>query len=210
MLDNIEINCHSSIKIIKEKIIYVDPFKIAKELHDADVIFITHEHWDHYSEEDIYKVKKENTIIVAPNSLQDVILESGFEKEKILTVEPNNEYEICNVKFETVPSYNVDKNFHPKENEWVGYIIELQDTRYYIAGDTDITDENKNVKCDVALVPVGGTYTMTVSEAAKLVNIIEPKIAIPTHYGEIVGNKNDGKDFVGLLNSNIKGIILIK
>jgi len=210
MIDNIEINCHSSIKISNEKIIYVDPFKIEKELHDADIIFITHEHWDHYSKEDIDKVRKENTVIVVPNSMQDMMLESGFQKEKILVVEPNNKYKICNIKFETVPSYNVNKSFHPKENKWVGYVIEIEDVRYYIAGDTDITEENKKVECDVALVPVGGTYTMTVNEAAELVNIINPKIAVPTHYGEIVGSKDDGKEFIKLLKPEIEGKILIK
>lgn len=210
MLDNIEINCHSSIKISKEKIIYIDPFKIEKESHDADVIFITHEHWDHYSKEDIDKVKKENTVIVVPNSMQDKMLESGFEKEKILTVESNSKYEIYNVKFETVPSYNISKKFHPRENEWVGYIIELDAIKYYIAGDTDITEENKKVRCDTALVPVGGTYTMNVKEAAELVNIINPKIAVPTHYGEIVGSKDDGKEFIKLLKPEIEGKILIK
>ncbi len=210
MLDNIEINCHSSIKISNEKIIYVDPFKIEKESHDADVIFITHEHWDHYSKEDIDKVRKENAVIVVPNSMQDMMLESGFQKEKILVVEPNIKYKICNIKFETVPSYNVNKSFHPKENKWVGYVIEIEDVKYYIAGDTDITEENKKVECDVALVPVGGTYTMTVNEAAELVNIINPKIAVPTHYGEIVGSKDDGKEFIKLLKPEIEGKILIK
>ena len=91
------------------------------------------------------------------------------------------------IKFETIPAYNTNKTFHPKENGWVGYIITLDDIRYYIAGDTDITEENKKVKCDVAFVPVGGTYTMNFKEAANLINEIKPKIAVPTHYGSVVG-----------------------
>ena len=102
-----------------------------------------------------------------------------------------------------------NKKFHPKENNWVGYIITIDEVRYYIAGDTDITEENKKVKCDVAFVPVGGTYTMDFKEAAQLINIIKPKFAIPVHYGSVVGSKQDATDFIKLLYPTIKGIILI-
>ena len=114
------------------------------------------------------------------------------------------------IKFETIPSYNTNKTFHPKENGWVGYIITLDDIRYYIAGDTDITEENRKVKCDVAFVPVGGTYTMDFKEAAQLINEIQPKIAVPIHYGSVVGTNQDATDFVKLLHPSIKGIILMK
>lgn len=210
MLENIEILCHSSIKINKEKILYIDPFKIDKDYKDADIIFITHDHYDHYSEEDIDKIKKENTIIVAPESLLTKLLNSGFRKDYIITVKPNNKYLVEGIKFETIPAYNINKQFHPKENEWVGYIIELNGAKYYIAGDTDITEENKKVKCDVAFVPVGGTYTMDAKEAATLVNEIKPKIAVPIHYGSIVGTKQDAIDFSKLLNPEIESKILMK
>lgn len=210
MVENIEVLCHSSIRISKEKVIYIDPFKIDKIYNDADIIYITHDHYDHYSEEDIDKVKKQETIIVTPIDLLTKLLSKGFKKENIITVEPNKKYEICDIKFETVPAYNINKQFHPKQNNWVGYIIEIKGVRYYIAGDTDITEDNKKVKCDVALIPVGGTYTMDFKEAANLVNSIEPKIAIPTHYGSIVGEIKNGTDFVELLKPNIKGIILMK
>ena len=164
MLENINLMYHSSIKISADKIIYIDPFKIDKFYNDADIIMITHDHYDHYSEED----------------------------------------------FETVPAYNINKKFHPKENGWVGYILDINNIRYYIAGDTDITEENKKVKCDVAFVPVGGTFTMNHKEAANLINEIQPKIAVPTHYGSIVGTVQDATDFIKLLNSNIQGIILMK
>ena len=114
------------------------------------------------------------------------------------------------IKFETIPAYNTNKTFHPKENGWVGYIITLDDIRYYIAGDTDITEENRKVKCDVAFVPVGGTYTMDFKEAAQLINEIQPKIAVPIHYGSVVGTKQDATDFIKLLHPSIKGIILMK
>ncbi len=209
MLENIEVLCHSSIKIKKEKIIYFDPFKITENYKDADIIFITHDHFDHYSEEDIEKVKKEDTIIVVPESLYEKVLQEGLKKEYIITVIPNKNYQLKGIKFETIPAYNSNKKFHPKENNWVGYILEINDIRYYIAGDTDITEDNKKVKCDVAFVPIGGTYTMDFKEAAELVNEIKPRIAIPIHYGEIVGTKEDAKNFVKLLNSKIEGKILI-
>ncbi len=138
------------------------------------------------------------------------ILRKGINKNAVITVESNKEYMVQGIKFETIPAYNTNKTFHPKENDWVGYIITLDGIRYYIAGDTDITEENRKVKCDVAFVPVGGTYTMNYSEAAELVNIIKPKIAVPIHYGSVVGTKQDATNFIKLLHSSIKGIILMK
>ena len=210
MLENIEVLYHSSIRISKNKVIYIDPFKIDKNYNDADIVFITHDHFDHYSEEDIDKVINENTTIIIPEELLTKLLRKGINKNAIITVEPNEKYMVQGIKFETIPAYNTNKTFHPKENGWVGYIITLDDIRYYIAGDTDITEENRKVKCDVAFVPVGGTYTMNYSEAAELVNIIKPKIAVPIHYGSVVGTKQDATDFIKLLHPSIKGIILMK
>lgn len=210
MLDNITVLCHSSIKINKEKIIYIDPFKIDKEYNDADIIFITHDHYDHYSEEDINKVRKENTIIVAPEELLPKLLNNGFKEDEIITVDPDEEDMASDIRFETVAAYNIDKPYHPKENKWVGYVIEINGIRYYIAGDTDITEESLKIKCDVAFVPVGGIYTMDFKEAAYLVNKIHPKIAVPIHYGSVVGMNQDSTDFIKLLNPNIKGVILMK
>ena len=209
MLENIEVLCHSSIRINKEKVIYIDPFKIDKNYNDADIIFITHDHYDHYSEEDIDKVKKEDTIIVAPEELLTKLLRKGFRQDYIITVDSDEEDMVEGIKFEIIPAYNTNKQFHPKENGWVGYIVEIRGIRYYIAGDTDITEENKKVKCDVAFVPAGGTYTMDFKEAAELINEIKPKIAVPIHYGSVVGTKQDATDFIKLLYPTIKGIILI-
>lgn len=210
MLEYIEVLCHSSIKINKEKVIYIDPFKIEKNYNDADIVFITHDHYDHYSEEDIDKVINENTTIIIPEELLTKLLRKGINKNAIITVEPNKNYMVQGIKFETISAYNTNKTFHPKENGWVGYIIIINGIRYYIAGDTDITEENKQVKCDVAFVPVGGTYTMDFKEAASLINEIKPKIAIPIHYGSIVGTEQDAIDFIRLLHPEIKGIILMK
>ena len=210
MLENVEVLCHSSIRINKEKTIYIDPFKIEKNYNDADIVFITHDHFDHYSEEDIDKVINENTTIIIPEELLTKLLRKGINKNAIITVEPNKNYMVQGIKFETISAYNTNKTFHPKENGWVGYSITLDDIRYYIAGDTDITEENRKVKCDVAFVPVGGTYTMDFKEAAQLINEIQPKIAVPIHYGSVVGTKQDATDFIKLLNPSIKGIILMK
>jgi len=209
MLENIEVLFHSSIRINKGEIIYIDPYKIDKNYNDADIIFVTHDHFDHFSEEDILKVKKEDTIIVVTKDLVEKSLNLGFERNSIIDVEPNELKTIGKIKFKTIPSYNTNKDFHPKLNGWVGYILEINNVKYYIAGDTDITEENKKVQCDVAFVPVGGTYTMNYKEAADLINIINPKIAVPIHYGSVAGEKEDGQRFVKLLNSNIEGKVLM-
>lgn len=209
MLEGIQVLCHSSIRIKREKVIYIDPFRIQEEYHDADIILITHDHYDHYSEEDIDKIKKENMIIVVPEQLLEKVIKLGFEKDTIMIVKPNEKYKVEGMQIETIPAYNVNKPFHPKQNGWVGYILVIEGIRYYIAGDTDITQENQNVKCDVAFVPVGGTYTMDSKEAVKLANHILPKMAVPIHYGEIVGTKQDAIDFANLLDSEIACKILI-
>lgn len=210
MLDNIEVLCHSAIRINKGKTIYIDPFHLEKKYNDADIILITHSHYDHFSEEDIQKVKKDDTKIYITNDLFEKAKVLGFSEDKIIGVNPNETYNEQDIEIKTIRAYNTNKQFHPKENNWVGYILKIQGITYYIAGDTDITEENKKVKCDVAFVPVGGTYTMTAEEASKLINEIKPKIAVPIHYGEIVGTKEDGQEFVKELEKGIEGKILIK
>ena len=209
MLENIEVLCHSSIKFNKDLVIYFDPFKISKNYNDADIIFITHNHYDHYSKDDIEKVIKDNTIIIAPLDLENT-LSKDFANNEYLLVEPNKNYIVKGINFKTIPAYNINKKFHPKENNWVGYLINIAGITYYIAGDTDITEENKKVKCDVAFVPIGGTYTMDYIEAANLINEIKPKIAVPIHYGMIVGTNEDGLKFSHQITNNIECEILIK
>lgn len=201
----IEVLCHSSIKIKgEEKVVYIDPFRIEENIRNADIIFITHSHYDHFSEEDINKVKNIKTKICITKDLLEKTIKLGFLQENILVVEPNKEYIIEKIKFNTVPAYNTNKKFHPKENNWVGYLINIEGIKVYIAGDTDFTDENRKIKCDIALIPIGGTYTMTYNEAAELINTIKPSIVIPTHYNAIVGEKEDGDKFKKLINSEIK------
>lgn len=209
MLEKVEVLCHTCIKFSNDTIIYFDPFKIENEFHDADFIFITHSHYDHFSEEDILKVKNERTKICIPIDLYEKTMELGFEKENILQVLPNESYELEGMHFETIPAYNLTKSFHPKENQWVGYVLTLEGIRYYIAGDTDMTKEAKQVACDVAFVPIGGTYTMDKKEAAELIRNIQPNMVVPTHYGCIVGEKEDGRAFKKLIDKEIECRILI-
>ena len=210
MLNNVEVLCHSSIRMDKGKIIYVDPFHIKENYKDADIILITHSHYDHFSEKDIEKVRKADTKIYLTEDYVENAKSIGLSGDKIVGVKPYQTYYEGDIEINTVPAYNVNKQFHPKENNWVGYILKIDGISYYIAGDTDITEENKKIKCDVAFVPVGGTYTMTAKEAAELVNIIKPKVAVPIHYGDIVGTKEDADTFINNLEDGIDGKILMK
>ncbi len=103
-----------------------------------------------------------------------------------------------------IPAYNKLKPFHPKSKNWMGYLLTMDDVTYYVAGDTDITTENRAVKCDVALVPVGGKFTMDYKDAAKLVNEIRPQLAVPTHYGRVAGSSDDGRHFAELVDEKIE------
>ena len=210
MINNISINCHSSIKINGEKVIYIDPYKIKEINKDADLIFITHENYDHYSIEDINKIKKSNTRFIVPKSMKNRLIIDRISENDIISVDVKNKYNVDDIEFETIPAYNINKSFHPKNNNWVGYIININNIKYYIAGDTDITDEAINVKCDIAFIPIGGTYTMDYKEAATLTNKMKPKYTIPIHYGLIVGKYEDAIKYSNLLDKEIECKIIIK
>ncbi len=203
----IEVFTQSSIKLSGSKIIYFDPFKIDKEYHDADYVFITHDHYDHYDEESIKKVIKKETVIIAPKVLSEQIKKFNLET---LIVEPNHDYQLTNLTFTALPAYNIDKKFHPKEAGYVGYLITIDKTVYYIMGDTDALEENKNIKTDICFIPIGGVYTMDVKEAATYINNLKPKKAIPIHYGSIVGDVNLKDEFKKLVNKEIEVEIYIK
>ncbi len=207
MFDEIRVLTHSSIRIAGKEILYFDPYNVNEAAHDADIIFVTHEHFDHFSPEDIAKLKNDMTILICPASMKDRLEESGIDWEHTELVEPGDELEVDDIKICAIASYNVGKQFHPKENAWVGYLVTMNDTTYYVAGDTDINDDIKKIKCDAAMLPCGGTYTMTDKEAAELALIIEPKLAIPTHYGSVAGDADCGKRFADAVkagNPNIE------
>ena len=210
MVDKIDVFKQNSIRIKSDVgTIYIDPFKIDDETHDADFILITHDHYDHFSSEDIAKVKKDTTVLVVPEKMEaKAVKESGIKE--IETVKPGTYHEIGNLELETIPMYNILKPFHPKAAGWVGYILKINGKRIYIAGDTDATKEAKEVICDIALIPIGGTYTMDAKKAAELVNEINPEVVIPTHYGSIVGKLSDAKVFAANVKDTIKVVEKIK
>lgn len=200
----ITVNCQSSIKITGKKVIYFDPLKLESKEKDADFIFITHTHWDHFSKDDILKIKNEGTKIIGPRDILEDCLKLGFKENNIITVVPNERKIIENISFKTVPAYNKIKNFHPKQNNWVGYVITINQVTYYIMGDTDALEENQNINCDIVFSPIGGKYTMDSKEAAQFINILNPKKVIPIHYGLIVGTKNNLEEFKKLVNDSIE------
>ncbi len=207
MLEGIKVLCQSTIKISKEKMIYFDPYNIKNEYKDADIIFITHDHYDHFDLKSIEKIKKDNTVIVVPKSLSEKVL-SVFNENNIIVAEPDKEYNVLGLNFKTVRAYNNDKPFHPKANDWLGYIVEIDNTSYYAMGDTDDTEDARNTKCDVLFIPVGGTYTMDKYEALVFTNYFKPKVAVPIHYGDVVGSSADAEYFINNLDPSIEGIIL--
>ena len=199
MIDNIELFAQSALKIKwHNKNIYFDPFKINNNYNDADYIFITHAHYDHFSLEDILKVKNDNTKMIITCDLIDKVKNIFNE---VITVIPNTEYTIDDINFKTTYAYNLNKNFHKKEFNWVGYILNL-DNVIYVAGDTDFVPELENIKCDIACVPIGGTYTMDKYEASNLIKTIKPKYVIPIHYETVVGSKRDALDFQDILKND--------
>ncbi len=194
--DNIRVFTQNSVRIASSAgVIYIDPFRLKDEPHDADYILITHDHYDHFSPEDIRKINKESTVMVVPVKMEGSAGELTDAVDMIYTVTPGISKKIGDLEFDTIPAYNNKKPFHPKKAGWVGYILKVDGSRVYIAGDTDLTDDNEKVECDIALIPIGGTYTMNAIQAAQLINYIKPKTAIPTHYGSVVGSPADADDF---------------
>ena len=210
-ISNIEVFTQSSIRIrCGAGTVYADPFHMKISPHDADIVLITHDHYDHFSPEDLAKVINPATILVVPEKVADKAAAFSAQVKAIETVLPGQQYQIAGLSLETVPSYNRIKPFHPKKNGWVGYLLDLGGQRVFIAGDTDKTTENSTVQCDIALVPVGGKFTMDAKEAAELINTIRPAAAIPTHYGTIVGKKSDGERFASMVDPAIETKIILQ
>ena len=171
--------------------VYIDPWGVTGD-PPADVIFITHAHFDHYNPEDFEKVRRGGTKVVAP---RDIALELSGD---VTAVAPGDSFEVEGIKGHAIPAYNVVEDRlenHPRANNWVGYILELGGNSYFHAGDTDHTPELAQVKADVAFLPIGGTYTMTAPEAAEAAKAISPQLAVPMHYGFVVGSPADAETF---------------
>ncbi len=177
------------------KIIYLDPWKLKGNPPKADIILVTHDHYDHFSKPDIEKLSKSDTVVVGPPSVTQQLTGN------VRTARPNDSLTVQGIGIETVPAYNLNKGpepgkvFHPKEAGYVGYILNLGGKRIYHMGDTDHTPEVNKVKADIALIPVSGTYVMTVDEAVQAANTFKPGKAIPMHYADIVGTRDDAEEF---------------
>ena len=210
MAVNIAVNVQSSIRICGSKTLYFDPWQIEGEPHDADYVFVTHEHYDHFSPEDICNVLKFDGRLVIPASMENMV--GGITTvpaSNIITVKPGEKREIARLMVEAYPAYNLSKPFHIRRNGWLGYLVTLDAEKYYVAGDTDAVPEISDIKCDAAFLPIGGTYTMDAQEAARLTMRMRPKVVIPTHYGSVVGSPVDGDLFRRLLPQDIRCELLL-
>jgi L-ascorbate metabolism protein UlaG (beta-lactamase superfamily) len=210
MLDKIHWLGQAGVKIeAGDKIIYIDPLQLTKE-DQADIVLITHAHDDHLSLADITKIAKPETVFIAPQNCVEKL--AGQFKNKVTTLVPGASTEIGAIKIEAVPAYNITKTkFHPKENQWVGYVLTIDGVKIYHAGDTERIPEMQKIACDIALLPLGQTYTMnTVQDAADAAVDVKAKIAIPIHYGMYEGKAEDADAFSKLLKDKVTVVIKTK
>lgn len=190
---------HASFKIESEEglKVYLDPWKI-KTKDEADLIFVTHSHYDHLSPDDVSKIQgKATTILVSTDGV-------GKLRGEVRAVKPGDNLSLKGVNVRTVPAYNLNKPYHPKENGWVGYFFEIGMVSVYHAGDTDFVPEMNDLKPSVALLPIGGTYTMDVEDALAAVEAIKPGMVIPMHFGDIVGSLDDARRFAKKCSVQVK------
>ncbi len=202
LIERISVNAQSSVRIDCGNILRFDPFVLKDEPHDADVIFITHAHHDHFSALDLKKVSKPDTLYVAPSSMRADLDSAGFKNH--ILVEPGESGEALGFKFTAVPAYNIGRPFHTKESRWVGYVVEIGGEKVYVSGDTDGLEENSSLGVDIAIIPIGGKFTMDAAGAAEFINKLEPKIAIPTHFGGMLGNTSADREFIAKVKPTVR------
>ncbi len=194
---------HDGFRIDNDKIIYFDPYQIEGG-PTADLILISHDHFDHCSPEDVAQIQGPQTILVTEKDSAEKLTGD------VRVLKPGETLNLDGVKIQAVPSYNTDKDFHPRKNGWLGFVVEVAGVRIYHAGDTDFIPEMKDLNVDIALLPVSGTYVMTADQAVKAALAIKPKLAIPMHYGAIVGNDQDAVAFKKALEGKVDVLILEK
>lgn len=198
------VNEQSSIRVDAQNKLYFDPFNLPDEPQNADIVLITHEHYDHFSPKDILKASNEKTIFIVPQSMKHTFCKKcDVPMQRVYPMIGGQTAIIAGVPIQAVAAYNLNKPFHPRSNGWLGYVIEVEGSKLYVCGDTDDTPESRAVKCDIVCVPIGGTYTMDAREAASFVNSIRPRIAVPVHYGTVVGKPSDADTFEKLVYKNI-------
>ncbi len=211
VLDSLSWLGHASFQIENKegkKFYFVDPFDLKKTPNEkADAIFITHAHYDHWSPNDIRKLIKPDTVVVATKGCENLNLPSNV----FMLVEPGRILTVSGIRIKTIPAYNTKQErltFHPKENRWVGYVFEIGESRIYHAGDTDFIPDMKNLTdIDVAMLPIGGTYTMDAKEAAQAANTIKAKVTIPMHYRRLLGER--AKAAEEEFKSGVKGKVVL-
>lgn len=200
MAFDIELFINNSIRIATDMgPVYIDPFKMKDKPHDAAAVLITHPHYDHMSPKDIIKVSCDKTVLIVPESAKNKAKHLEPYVGEIRTMKAGGNTEIGQLKIEAVPAYNIFKTFHLKLMGWLGYIITVDGKRIYVSGDIDAIKEARAVRCDIAMIPIGGFYTMNAKQAAELINEMQPEIAIPTHYGSVIGKPEDAQTFKSLV-----------
>jgi L-ascorbate metabolism protein UlaG (beta-lactamase superfamily) len=205
-LDNLHWLGHDSFRLDSGLgAIYFDPYEIKADKRKAAFILITHDHFDHYSSDDVAKIISPQTVILAPASLF-----KQFKGANVKILNPGDSYAQDGLSVKALAAYNVDKDFHPQANRWLGYVMEIDGLSYYHAGDTDLIPEMSGLNVDIAMLPVSGVYTMTAAEAVEAALIIKPKVAIPMHYGSVVGSDRDASNFAAALKGKVEVKIMAK
>ena len=197
---------HSSFRWQGSKTVYFDPWKLSKNADKSDIICVSHEHYDHLSKPDIATVSAPDTVIFTSEEGRKQLSSSKIGCKEVRAMVPGDTVDLPGVRIEAVASYNVNKGFHPKNTKKLGFVVTMDGLSVYHAGDSDHIPEMDGLKCDVALLPVSGTYVMTADEAAEAALSIRPKVAIPMHYGDIIGTVSDAKRF----ESELKGKLEVK